>query len=241
MTHPSSPQPNKAVISKGWIVAGVVGCVASLAFATIAGLIVAFLFVRQGDERAAAPVKEEGVNEEATAGSDPKTPTTRSAARPFAVGDRVEIEASNHWVPCVVVENEPPSIMRVRCDAYPTLSRDAGIYTVDRDNPTAVRHATGEIGEIAPEPTPSREAAPPAGLKRGEYACYGSGGRVMAGVGFKVLSGDRYEDLEGNERGSFSISGTTVRFRGGHLDGQEGRDLRGHNFTIAGQAECEPY
>jgi hypothetical protein len=159
----------------------------------------------------------------------------------FAVGDKVEIEASGHWVPCVVAENHPDAIMRVRCEEYPALSRVAGVYTVDRDNPQAVRKATGKIGKIAtPAPT-QRPVAGPAGLKVGEYACYGAGGRILAGLGFKVLSGNRYTDLEGDNEGSFSISGTTVTFRGGHLAGQTGRDLRGHNFTLGTQAECEPY
>jgi hypothetical protein len=159
----------------------------------------------------------------------------------FAVGDRVEIEASGHWVPCVVAENHPDAIMRVSCEEYPALSRAAGVYTVDRDNPRAVRKATGKVGKsTTPAPTP-RRAAGPAGLKVGEYACYGSGGRILAGLGFKVLPGNRYTDLEGGNAGSFSLSGTTVTFRGGHLGGQTGRDLRGHSFTLGAQAECEPY
>jgi hypothetical protein len=159
----------------------------------------------------------------------------------FALGDKVEIEASGHWVPCMVVENHPDAIMRVSCEEYPALSRAAGVYTVDRDNPRAVRRATGKIGKIAtPAPTP-RPAAGPAGLKVGEYACYGSGGRILAGLGFEVLPGNRYTDLEDDNEGSFSISGTTVTFRGGHLGGQTGRDLRGHSFTLGAQAECEPY
>jgi hypothetical protein len=168
-----------------------------------------------------------------------------NAAQPgpggFAVGDKVEIEASGHWVPCVVAENHPDAIMRVRCEEYPALSRAAGVYTVDRDNPRAVRKATGKSGKIAtPAPTP-RPVVGPAGLKVGEYACYGSGGRILAGLGFKVLPGNRYTDLEGGNAGSFSVSGATVTFRGGHLGGQTGRDMRGHSFTLGTQAECEPY
>ncbi|MBL8112155.1 MAG: hypothetical protein JNK60_04680 [Acidobacteria bacterium] len=157
----------------------------------------------------------------------------------FAVGDEVEIEASKHWVPCVVSENQPPSVMRVRCSAYPALSRVAGEYTVDRDNPAAVRRATGRIGLQPTAPPTPRVVPGPAGLRVGEYACYGSGGRIL--FGFKVLAGNRYADLEGSGSGSFSVSGTSVTFRGGSLGGQVGRDLRGHSFTLASKAECEPY
>ena len=124
-----------------------------------------------------------------TAAPEPQTPRSGAgslsgraadkvvAGASFAIGDKVEIEASNHWVPCVVAENKPPSIMRVRCEAYPRLSRDAGLYTVDRDNPQAVRKATGATGPIvapAAKPAPRPGAAGGAGLKLGEYACYGS-------------------------------------------------------------------
>ncbi len=87
-------------------------------------------------------------------------------------------------------------------------------------------------------PPPERSAD---ALKVGEYACYGSGGRIMIGLGFKVLPSNRYTDLDGKESGTFSISGTTVTFSGGHLDGQTGRNLRNYKFTIGAQAECEPF
>ena len=78
------------------------------------------------------------------------------------------------------------------------------------------------------------------GLKIGEYACYGSGGQVLIGLGFKVLSGNRYTDLDGKESGTFSISDDTVTFRGGHLDGQVGENLKDYKFTIH-SASCEPF
>jgi hypothetical protein len=131
--------------------------------------------------------------------------------------------------------------MRVQCTAYPALSREAGVYIVDRDNPAAVRKATGRIGKIPDAAPTPRPALAPAGLRVGEYACYGSGGRIMAGLSFKVLAGNRYTDLEGGNAGSVSVSGTTVSFRGGFLGGQSGRNLRGHTFTIGAQADCEPF
>jgi hypothetical protein len=78
-------------------------------------------------------------------------------------------------------------------------------------------------------------------LKLGEYACYGSGGRIMIGLGFKVLPGNRYTDLDNRESGTFSITGDGVTFHGGHLDGQTGRNLRNYKFTIGAQADCEPF
>jgi hypothetical protein len=78
------------------------------------------------------------------------------------------------------------------------------------------------------------------GLKLGDYACYGSGGSILIGLGFKVLAGNRYTDLDNKERGTFSISGDTVTFHGGHLDGQVGQNLKDYKFTIH-SASCEPF
>ena len=78
------------------------------------------------------------------------------------------------------------------------------------------------------------------GLKLGEYACYGSGGSILIGLGFKVLSGNRYTDLDGKEHGTFSISSDNVTFRGGHLDGQVGTNLKDYKFNIH-SASCEPF
>ena len=161
----------------------------------------------------------------------------------FKIGDRVHIEASNHWVPCVVEENSPPSIMRVRCEAYPKLSRAEGLYGVDRDNERAVRPARAGLPGPITAKTPPRQAAQAGGggLKVGEYACYGSGGRILAGLGFTVLSGNRFTDLDGGNAGTYSVNGSTVTFRGGHLGGQTGRELRNYNFRIGAQATCEPF
>jgi hypothetical protein len=83
-------------------------------------------------------------------------------------------------------------------------------------------------------------AAAQTGLKTGEYACFGSGGRILIGLGFKVQAGGRYTDLDGKNRGTYSVSGDQVTFRGGHLDGQTGRDLKGDKFRVGTMASCEP-
>lgn len=238
-----------AGIPKAWLIGCLTGCAAIVAIAVVAAAIVGVTVKRRAQPAAESVQEPSGEDspeplrrdQPGTSSAPSSSQSAVAGSRSFAIGDRVEIEASQHWVPCVVAENEPDSVMRLRCEAYPALSRDAGSYIVDRDNPTAVRHATGEVGQIRSAPAAPARQADPAGLKVGEYACYGSGGRAMAGLAFKVLSGNRYGDLDGAEQGTFAISDTTVRFSGGHLDGQVGRDLRGHSFTIGAQAECEPY
>jgi hypothetical protein len=166
----------------------------------------------------------------------------------FEVGDKIQFSISGRsadFQTCTVVENDPDRVMRVKCDAFKQW--EAGTYIVHAKY--YVRTKNDGPNRKEPEPAfnkdnpnkgnPNNQA--PAGLKVGEYACYGSGGRIMIGLGFKVLPDNRYTDLDGKNSGSFSVVGDTVRFRGGHLDGQTGRSLRGHSFTIGKQAECEPY
>jgi len=70
-------------------------------------------------------------------------------------------------------------------------------------------------------------------LRAGEYACAGSGGRILIGLGFILKSDDSYTDLDGKNAGRIVFGGTGLRFVGGHLDGQVGRNVRGgSNFEI---------
>jgi hypothetical protein len=169
--------------------------------------------------------------------------TAQAQEQTFRVGEAVELEASGRWVPCVVSEpGGPDRVMRVNCEAYPALSRAAGSYIV-HDRTTAGIRRPGAKTPAAAKPAgkPVTAAAGPGALKIGEYACYGAGGRPMIGLGFKVLPGNRYTDLDGKNAGAFSISGGQVAFRGGHLAGQTGRELKDGRFRIGAMAGCEPW
>ena len=75
-----------------------------------------------------------------------------------------------------------------------------------------------------------------AALLPGEYACAGSGGTILIGLGFRLGADGTYTDLDGKSRGriTYSADGTGIMFVGGHLDGQHGRNVRngGRNFEI---------
>jgi hypothetical protein len=78
------------------------------------------------------------------------------------------------------------------------------------------------------------------GLRVGEYACYGSGGTLLIGAGFKVTDDSHYTDLDDTTSGTYAVDGDTVTFTGGHLDGQSGHDLQDGTFTIGAGVNCEP-
>ena len=101
-------------------------------------------------------------------------------------------------------------------------------------------------GAAAPAGTPPPAPAPPAGqgssaLATGEYACYGSGGTLLIGLGFKVVGNGKYTDLDRKSTGAFTVQGNSITFHGGHLDGQTGRNLRGNKFVLGSMVSCEPF
>ena len=103
---------------------------------------------------------------------------------------------------------------------------------------TALAFAAALLAAAAVPPATAQAPA----LKLGEYACYGSGSRVLAGMGFKVQPGNRYVDLDGKEKGSYTIQGDRIAFKGGHM-----QDIAGHGLNAKGQfragkmAVCEPW
>ncbi|MDD5542272.1 MAG: hypothetical protein PHX83_03790 [Acidobacteriia bacterium] len=75
-------------------------------------------------------------------------------------------------------------------------------------------------------------------LTTGEWACYGSGGRALIGLGFKVYAGGTYTDLDNKSRGTYVFTGSTITFNGGHLAGQVAHSVGGGRFNI-GTTTCE--
>jgi hypothetical protein len=70
-------------------------------------------------------------------------------------------------------------------------------------------------------------------LRPGEYACAGSGGTILIGLGFRLKADGTYTDHDGKSSGRVVFEGTSVRFVGGHLNGETGRNVRGGtNFEI---------
>ncbi|MBK8284985.1 MAG: hypothetical protein IPK97_08855 [Ahniella sp.] len=86
---------------------------------------------------------------------------------------------------------------------------------------------------------------PPEGgsLALGEYACYGTGSQLMAGMGFVLSSDGSYADLDDDRGGNWQYDegSASIRFSGGFLDGQRGSGVSAEGFAITDTVSCEPY
>lgn len=175
----------------------------------------------------------------------------------YRVGQQVSFSISERpedFQTCTVVDNTPDAVMRVRCNAFRHWA--AGnyiVYGAGNIRPLGAAPPAAPPRTARPQPpAPQRpvvrpvQPRPPAAgrggsLRLGEYMCVGSGGRILIGLGFRVTGAGRYTDLHGGNAGSFSVSGGTVTFRGGHLDRQVGRDIDARGgFTIGVGAHCAP-
>lgn len=183
----------------------------------------------------------------------------------YQKGDAVQLKITDTiWQECTVSENTPGGLLRVMCKEYieprpGTYSRAGGTYIAyGKGDLRRLGSASASVAVNQPRRTErqsietgNRGNSKPVGvlaqsavngsLRLGEYACYGSGGRILAGFGFKVLAGGRYTDLDATSSGSYTVEGDTLKFRGGHLDGTVGRALKKSNFRIGAQADCEPF
>lgn len=77
----------------------------------------------------------------------------------------------------------------------------------------------------------------------GEYACYGTGGQMMTGMGFTLLPNGKYYDLDKQRGGSYVYNATnaTISFKGGFLDGQVGKNVKNTGFQLSNTVNAEPW
>lgn len=95
---------------------------------------------------------------------------------------------------------------------------------------------------------PARPVAMPAStdsgtMVLGEYACYGTGGRMMTGMGFVLDDDGTYVDLDGERGGDWEYDegNASIQFADGFLDGQTGTGVTASGFQISSTVSCEPY
>lgn len=91
---------------------------------------------------------------------------------------------------------------------------------------------------------PVTQAANKSGsLYVGQYACYGTGNRLMAGMGFTLKPDGTYVDLENGRGGTYTYNSqnATISFTGGFLSGQVGKNVRMSGFQISNTVTAEPW
>ena len=129
-----------------------------------------------------------------------------------------------------------------------------GAFTVTnnecKNNPTEGSESISLAGLPGTVYVPGKTAAPVknAGTKKstlyiGEYAAYGTGGRLMAGMGMTLLAGNRYYDLDKQRGGSYTYNAQagTISFNGGFLSGQTGKNVGTTGFDISATVHYEPW
>jgi hypothetical protein len=77
----------------------------------------------------------------------------------------------------------------------------------------------------------------------GEYACYGTGSRLMAGMGFTLKPNGTYVDLDNKRGGAYTYNAqkATISFSGGFLSGQVGKNVTQSGFQLSNTVTAEPW
>jgi len=98
------------------------------------------------------------------------------------------------------------------------------------------------LATLSGAPAPASHGTPSA-LPTGEWACYGAGGRLLIGLGFRLQAGGTYTNLDNRNKGTYNYQAAagTIAFSGGHLAGQTGRNYHNHHFDLSSTVGCEPF
>lgn len=115
-----------------------------------------------------------------------------------------------------------------------------GVSAIPLAGLSGTRVGAATAAEPARRAVPARDADK---LYIGEYACYGTGNRIMAGMGFRLKAGGAYADVDGGRGGTyaFNAAASTLAFRGGFLAGQTGKNVQSSGFTLSTTVNCEPW
>lgn len=122
--------------------------------------------------------------------------------------------------------------------------------SISKDNPSEgvsaiplkTLQGTPAATAIAPPPRPA-SATKAVKLPVGEWASYGTGGRLLIGLGFVLKADGTYTNLDGKEAGKYvhDTVAATITFKSGFMDGQVGRKVTISGFQLSSTVSCEPY
>lgn len=120
-----------------------------------------------------------------------------------------------------------------QCKANPA----EGVSAIPLNTLEGAPAPTGAVPGAAAAKEPARGGKGPSG----EWACYGTGSRLM--FGFTFQSDGSYLDGDKKRAGTYSYnaSAATVSFRGGAMDGQAGKYVKTGSFQLSATVSCEPW
>jgi len=100
-----------------------------------------------------------------------------------------------------------------------------------------------EIGKNAASSKTVKSTNNKSPLYIGEYAAYGTGGRLMTGMGMILTADNHYYDLDKKRGGTYSYNQQTgtITFSGGFLSGQTGKNVNTRGFDISATVHYEPW
>jgi hypothetical protein len=117
-------------------------------------------------------------------------------------------------------------------EAIPLASVQGTVYNAKQTN------------QALPSAAPQKSTADKNGnLYVGEYACYGTGSRLMAGMGFTLKPNGTYTDIDNKRGGTYTYNAqkATISFNGGFLSGQVGKNVTQAGFQLSNTVTAEPW
>lgn len=118
-----------------------------------------------------------------------------------------------------------------------------GVQSIPIEGVPGTEYAAKKTNGTEPLKTDKAKNESVSKLYIGEYACYGTGGTLMAGMGFKLKENGTYTDLDGKRAGKYNYNAkaATINFVGGFLGGQGGKNVKNTGFQISNTVYAEPW
>ena len=128
-------------------------------------------------------------------------------------------------------------------DANCKTNTAEGVRSIPLETVPGTIYTKGSNAGKGTEKTQPAKEVTASTLYIGEYASYGTGGRMMAGMGFTLLVNGKYHDLDKGRAGVYVYNKQkgTITFNGGFLDGQIGKNVNANGFDLSATVHCEPW
>ena len=128
--------------------------------------------------------------------------------------------------------------------AFTVLGNECKANVSEGSESISVDALPGSVYVPGNKPAPAKNLAnKKPTLYIGEYAAYGTGGTLMAGMGMILLPGNRYYDLDKKRGGTYTFNAQagTIKFNGGFLGSLTGKNVGSNGFDISATVHYEPW